>query len=670
MTTTPATMDRTLESHILDFQAWRKKISDTIERYRTWLHDTNTSDALQDLRLYDLSESLKRDHLVLAFVAEFSRGKTETINALFFADYNQRLLPSEPGRTTMSPTEFYWDEREEPCIKLLPIETKKRNDSLTYLKTNPKEWIKIRLDMSSSDSMRDALMALASQKSVSIDEAKALGLWQEDDAKLNQSADDPNKVDIPVWRHAMVNFPHKLLKTGLVLLDTPGLNTIGTEPELTLSIIPNAHAVLFLLATDTGVTKSDMHIWNEYIRRHASAKIAMLNKVDILWDELKSEEENNQRIRSQVAYTAKQLQLPQEHVLAISAQKGLLAKIKNDEALLVKSGILRLEHMIATNVVDSKHQILSNSVVNEVSGMIKQSRELAKRRVENDKVRVRELSNLRGQTQDSIQELLDALTNEKQVYEASIQTFNLGSKELSSVGNKMLKLLNPEDLDKYLAEEQKKIGDSWTTVGLTRGMRDLIKMANGLADRVLEESEPIEQSATKLYELFAKKHGFEYRTPPRVSLEDFMMKMRNLEALTEEFCSNPINIMTEKHFLIRRFYIVMMGQAREIFSETFSKCHLWLKNLLFPLKQQINEHKNLLDQRTQSLRDVHDDINMLEKTLHEAQAHLYLSTEQANQLDSMLLILMKSVKASPIAQEKTMNAPELSMQAPTLQMGT
>jgi hypothetical protein len=39
-----------------------------------------------------------------------------------------------------------------------------------------------------------------------------------------------------------------------VILDTPGLNAIGTEPELTLNLIPNAHAVLFILAAETGVT--------------------------------------------------------------------------------------------------------------------------------------------------------------------------------------------------------------------------------------------------------------------------------------------------------------------------------------------------------------------------------------------------------------------------------
>ena len=77
--------------------------------------------------------------------------------------------------------------------------------------------------------------------------------------------DGEGAVDIPCWRHAIINFPHPLLQQGLVILDTPGLNAIGTEPELTLNLLPNAHAVLFILAADAGVTKTDLEVWNRHL---------------------------------------------------------------------------------------------------------------------------------------------------------------------------------------------------------------------------------------------------------------------------------------------------------------------------------------------------------------------------------------------------------------------
>ena len=56
-----------------------------------------------------MRERLASDKLVLAFVAEFSRGKSELINAIFFADTGRRVLPATPGRTTMCPVELRFD---------------------------------------------------------------------------------------------------------------------------------------------------------------------------------------------------------------------------------------------------------------------------------------------------------------------------------------------------------------------------------------------------------------------------------------------------------------------------------------------------------------------------------------------------------------------------------
>ena len=65
-------------------------------------------------------------------------------------------------------------------------------------------------------------------------------------------------------------------------------NAIGAEPELTLSLLPNAHAVLFILAADTGVTQSDLAIWTDHIGEGGAdrrGRMVVLNKIDGLWDE-------------------------------------------------------------------------------------------------------------------------------------------------------------------------------------------------------------------------------------------------------------------------------------------------------------------------------------------------------------------------------------------------
>ena len=91
----------TLAQQFAAYSEWRAQLSGRLEAFRKWLSDNELSDAQTDLRLRLVLEKLREDRLQVAFVAEFSRGKSELINAIFFADYGDRMLPSTAGRTTM-----------------------------------------------------------------------------------------------------------------------------------------------------------------------------------------------------------------------------------------------------------------------------------------------------------------------------------------------------------------------------------------------------------------------------------------------------------------------------------------------------------------------------------------------------------------------------------------
>ena len=320
----PNRMTSQLEQEVAHYQEWRTQMIAGIESYKSWLDANGYADIQQSLRIYDLIESLRNDRMTLAFLAEFSRGKTELINAMFFSNFKQRLLPSNVGRTTMCPTEIFHDPAEPPYIRLLPIETRKRQESVSALKRQGVEWIKVKLDVDSRDEMTSAMQHLVEVKSVSLEEAKSLGLWDENDPMSATMAIKDGMIEIPAWRHAMISYPHPLLKSGLVVLDTPGLNALGTEPELTLSMIPNAHAILFLLAIDTGVTKSDLEVWQKYVQPAATRRIAVLNKIDLMWDELKTPEQIAADVQRQVEATSGLLSVPRSHVMAVSAQKAAL----------------------------------------------------------------------------------------------------------------------------------------------------------------------------------------------------------------------------------------------------------------------------------------------------------------------------------------------------------
>ena len=114
--------------------SWRLALAAQVAQFGRLLQAHDLLDETDIAVLATLRERLDSEKLVLAFVAEFSRGKSELINAIFFADYGQRILPSSAGRTTMCPTELLYDETIPPCIRLLPIETRSEAQSTTDYK--------------------------------------------------------------------------------------------------------------------------------------------------------------------------------------------------------------------------------------------------------------------------------------------------------------------------------------------------------------------------------------------------------------------------------------------------------------------------------------------------------------------------------------------------------
>ena len=203
-----------------EYSLWRAKMAQTIDRYRQWRFRYGMKDTYSTNTILNIVNNLKSDRIMLAFVAEFSRGKTELINALFFSETGVRLLPSSPGRTTMSPTELFYDENGGTYIRLLNIESRLEDISLAEFKRNPARWTQINLDPTSPAQMQEAFKELVASKLVDREFADQLGLWNESEA-AEQGIVNPEKVEIPCWRHALISFPHPLLKQGLSILLPP-----------------------------------------------------------------------------------------------------------------------------------------------------------------------------------------------------------------------------------------------------------------------------------------------------------------------------------------------------------------------------------------------------------------------------------------------------------------
>jgi hypothetical protein len=610
-----------LEQQVARYSEWRQRLVHGIEAYQAWLDANGHVDIQNALRIYDLIESLRQDRVTLAFVAEFSRGKTELINALFFANYKRRLLPSDVGRTTMCPTEILYDPNEPPQIKLLPIETRKRNESIATLKRSPVEWVKMRLNLDSHDEMAQAMQELAQAKTVSVQEARDLGLLDEASPETSTVIlREADRVEIPAWRHALINYPHPLLKNGLVILDTPGLNALGAEPELTLSMIPNAHAAVFVLALDTGVTRSDLEVWQKYVQTFVPRRLAVLNKIDLLWDDLKGAAGISASIDRQVDSTAQILHLPRRHVFPISAQKALVAKVRDDEELLSRSGIRALERVLAEEIVPAKQEILRAAVEREIGTMVESSLQTVENQLDSIRADLKELAQLSGKNRTIAKAMLAKLETDRTTYAEQVQGFRLASAAVIKQGGMLLTNLDSTFIEHILEQGRESIEGSWTTPGLMRAMQSLFEHYSAQSQKILKFSSDVQKLVEGVYDRFHEGYGFARLVPPPLNLERHTVAMFALQKQVEDFCRDPVNVMTEKHFLVRRFYNGLVVQARDVFDGARAEVDAWLKSVLGPLSLQIREHEALLARRVAGFRNVAENLNNVQGRMRDLDA--------------------------------------------------
>ena len=595
----------TLSQQVEAYHNWKKELIRQIGRYRLWLQDNNLFSDDISIRIRHGLELLIEDELTIAFVGEYSRGKTELINALFFSEYGQRMLPSQAGRTTMCPTELFFDRSaNENYLLLLPIETRNGDLSLQQLRKQPERWVRHELDERNPEIMREALAEVARVKSVPPEEARGLGF---DENMLEHDRSNPGNVQVPAWRNAQISIRHPLFERGLRILDTPGLNALGSEPELTISMLPRAHAIIFVLSADTGVTASDMTIWNEHIDTqhadHRAGRFAVLNKIDVLWDDLQGERHTQEAIGRVRGYTADHLGMRQHDVIPVSAKQGLMARVRKNSELLDRSNIGQLEQLIIQRILMHKEQLITQSLINDLLGMLQNSQAAMQTRLESLE---EELQACAGVTMDkaALGRLAERAQKDYDYYYKKLITLRSSRRLMDSQGNLLKALVSEERFEAHAERVRDNMSKSWTTAGMNRAMDQFFELLESDLTNLLGEGHLAEKMVGAIYRRYNEDNRARHLEPIPLRAGRHVIAIRELRKKARRFRSSPKNLLTEQSVLVRRFFNVMVGEARTLHARVRKDVERWPSEALLPIMQFSMEQKQLLEHQIRRLRDM------------------------------------------------------------------
>ncbi|MFN3790976.1 dynamin family protein [Massilia sp.] len=600
-----------------DFQeygAWRTAVAQQLQAYGAALREAALIDGGGEQQLERALARLRDDRLSVAFVAEFSRGKTELINAIFFADYGQRILPSSAGRTTMCPTELLYDPALPPCIRLLPIETRRSRLSTSDYRDDSASWTVLPLDLDAPERMSDAFRQVSQTRRVPSLEAQEYGLWDPEDPDLASSLGADGTVEIPQWRHAIINLPHPLLKQGLVILDTPGLNAIGTEPELTLKLIPNAHAVLFVLAADTGVTRSDIDVWRTHIGT-GPGRLAVLNKIDAMWDELRSPQENEAEIARQQHDAAQLLGLEAARVYPVSAQKALVGKINGDMALFERSRLGQLEAALFHDLVPARRAIIARQLRADLEQLVAGQQALGAARMRDLVEQLQELKSLRGKNRGVIAHMVRRVELEKKEFDASLFKLQGTRAVFARLSTELYSTLGMDAVQQHTEAVRAAMQAARFATGMRAPVRSYFEAMRANLEASAGRVNEIGAMMDSMVRKFSAEHGLSLGSPMALSLERYRREIDEVEELFLKQFGTATLLMTSRATLLERFFDSIASRVRHVFRAANLEAETWLKVLMAPLETAIRQHRDGLRHRQASIQRIHDATDSLEQKI-------------------------------------------------------
>ena len=645
-----------LSQQVDSYVAWKRELVREITRYRSWLERNRLNSPALDARLERSLHLLRTDHITLAFVGEFSRGKSELINSLFFSSYGKRMLPSTAGRTTMCPTELFFDPASERSyIRLLPIETRTAQASLAQFKRVPRHWVNIPLELDDSEKMAEAFAQVARSKPMPVEKAIALGFHPD----MLESAGKPGIVMVPAWRHALINMDHPLLRQGLRILDTPGLNALGSEPELTLSMLPSAQAIIFLLAADTGVTASDMAIWQQHIRQlDADTQhnlFAVLNKIDVLWDDLAGESFVQNAIQRIQESTARQLGLSIQDVLPLSAKQGMLGKVRKDDLLLARSQLGSLEQLLCERIVTQKEQMLEDRVVSQIIGMLNNSQQILTQRL--GKVREQQ-EQLAGHQQDNGQMLheLTAKTKEDHgLHHKRLLGLKGNQRLLDRQGDLLRNATRSQRLEAHIEEVRSNLKGSWSGVGIHRAILHFFNAVTGDLENLEHEAETANKMVEAIYTRHNQENPLNSMDAPLFNVSGYQRELAQLQQQSDQFRLQLKTLLTDPFILSKRFFDTLAQEVIALHERIRSDAEQWADDALMPLMQHTMEHKQLLETHMLRLRVLAQETQQTQKRSQQMQRYGNELDIQLTEASDILRIMRRP--APILRQAKVVNLP-------------
>lgn len=303
-----------------------------------------SSQVINDISLAQYAEGLKqlglkvdRDTFKIQIVGTFKNGKSTFINALLGED----ILPTKVVPCTAVINEIKYGETKKAILNF----------------RNP-------LPETLLSDIPDA--TLAHMKAHGMKEVPPMEIDYDriSDYVTIPVDGDPDEISLKSpYLSVELFYPSPLLKEGVEIIDSPGLNEQDERTAVTLEYLDKADAIIFLLDATKACSKDEMDTLEDIlVPKGFDDMFFVVNRFDLV--AIKEQAEVKRFVENKVnKYTTNE-------IYYISALNALEGKVENDQDKLIKSGLSPFEKRLAEFLAKDKGKIKLVKPAKELKGIL------------------------------------------------------------------------------------------------------------------------------------------------------------------------------------------------------------------------------------------------------------------------------------------------------------
>jgi hypothetical protein len=417
--------------------------------------------------------------------------------------------------------------------------------------------------------------------------------------------------------------------------------------------------VVFILAADTGVTKSDLAIWREHLiteDHDADSRLVVLNKIDTMWDSLSTPGQVQAQIERQRATSAEILGLSLNQVIPVSAQKGLVAKVNNDAALLKASCLPNLEDALGLGMMGRRQKILRGAVATGIAELRNEAGRVINIRRRDLAEQMLELKGLRGKNTSVIKHMRSRIEQEHGEFDAS------GSKihAVRSVHLKLLREVFHLLGNNTLKAEMTQLNDALRQPGIKLGVKRAYtqtfdRLRQGLA-RAESLNNEIQTMLGATFRQLNTDFGFSLQTPKEPDMGRFVRDLDLVERSHNQYLGVGNALKLAQPEFADRLVRALATRLRVVYETALGEVELWNKSAAAQLDAQLRERRRNFSRRIEAIERIQQAASGLDDRIGEIESHESTLDEldtKLQELTSHLVSAPKLVYAEPEPELKS-----------------